>query len=301
MFSIALTLIVPLLAVCASNVVPPVTAVVAGERVYWQGYSPADRVFRLHSTSPMSPMVVESHNFSLLWSSDQPIAWHIRDKEVWAVTCRLEQPTFESYYLSKMPLASSQTSGVLPAQEVLARCGPLEALRNSLHSQNLPPVYFDFVSVVKDRGRLFALASNRVLSEWDYSFVVKNPNAVPPDRKIEGKWTKVAEYPAEFFEPFTIFMQPNGPAAVTESGRLYTLRGKREWARLRKFPPHGQGGIVAVIEDLRTGKTHAFTKTTCFTLSNPDVARPFKFPDRDDHPDSIAKALVQAVEFLDQK
>jgi hypothetical protein len=276
-------------------------AVVDGESIYWSGHSGIGGVFELHSVLREGPVEIDDHELGLLWSPGKPIAWHIRDGELWTLTCFALQSPVESYYVAKAQLPIPKSNIFRFSEHNISDCEPLVRLR---FVEKPAPLHFDFVPTAKDAGKLFVLGADRVVTIWDASFpflAAVTREGDPLNRRHKGKWTKVAEYPAEFFEPFTIFMQPNGPAAVTESGRLYTLRGKREWARLRKFPPHGQGGIVAVIEDLRTGKTHAFTKTTCFTLSNPDVARPFKFPDMDDHPDSTAKALVQAVEFLDQK
>jgi hypothetical protein len=146
--------------------------------------------------------------------------------------------------------------------------------------------------------RLFILEADRVMSVWEYSFVTINPNAMPPHPKYDGKWSKMEDLGAEFFEPFRIFIGQDGPVAVTDSGQLYMLPKKQEAGARPVFQKHGTGGVVLLIEDSATNQAYAFTKSACFSLDKPDMAQPFDLPGLGEEVESTAKTLVTAAQFL---
>lgn len=90
---------------------------------------------------------------------------------------------------------------------------------------------------------------------------------------------------------------------VTGSGKLYTIDPSRKDQGKRVLKKKGAGPIVMVIDDHRTGKVHAFTKTSCFPLDEPGRTRPIELPEIKDPEgrDETAQILLRAVEFLDRK
>jgi hypothetical protein len=169
--------------------------------------------------------------------------------------------------------------------------------------EDRPNIYFDFVPVARNRGKLFVLQTDQTMTVWEYAFAAIDPAAregLPPGLKYQGKWTKADEYGAPFFEPFQVYFQADHPFAIANSG-VYSIRAARKVPGKPTFEKTLAGPIVAVIDDQRTGKVHAFTRSFSYSLDKLDVAKPFEFPELGENRDDTAKALVRAVYFLDRK
>lgn len=312
---------------------PPLSAVVVADQVCWKAKRDVPFTLQLHSASLERPTSVEKHDFQLpqmVFGRDHAIAWHIRDQQLWVLACYVGQHAWGADYpLVRMPCsfhkanvtAVSQHIAVPPTEaksppplidhpswkHVVARCPILFELHFKLASgKDTPPFYFDFVPVGADRGKLFVLQADRPMTVWEFSPVAGRANA---DEGIEGasllddkrNWTRIEEIAVDFFEPFQIYLQEQDPIAVTASGNAYTLRIAGVNPVQRAFRKQGPRPIVAVIDDSRTGKAYAFTKTSCYWLKEPASAKPFDFPDITDDQNKTAETLVRAVEFLDAK
>lgn len=284
----------------------PLPSVIVGDRVFWKGTGPHVGVLRLCSASLLDPANIDERDFPLMWSLDKPIAWHIYRDELWAMTgCEVLPPKYENFYLARAGLRPQESSTYVWGEHVIARCEPLQRLRNSLRTEVKPAIYFAYVPKGGDRGRLYALDSTREIAVWEYS-----SEQTPRDRLIDptdqpvtrlGQWTLVDKLKATFFEQFQVYGLPDGPRIITRSGALYTLGRQRDEDAIRTFEKTDTGRIVAVIDDSRTGNVHAVTKTACFSLREPGSTKPFDFSDVTVGQEDIARALVRAVRFINDE
>ena len=270
----------------------PLAAFVLENAIYWRAKDGKSGELSLHSVGLKNATVMQDHNYFLLWRIDLPIAWRIQGKDVWALACHILQPPYKEYHLYKIPLSTKQSNIINYWDHMIARgCDRLLELSMPQAEKEF---YFDFLPVGHDRGRLFLLEVNRIITVWEY---------LPDDGEPKphaGKWTKADEYDAPFFEPFQIYFQGDDPFALARSG-VYSIRAARQDSGKAAFEKTLAGPIVAVIDDQRTGKVHAFTRSSSYSLDKLDIAKPFEFPDLGDNRDDTAKALVRAVEFLDSK
>jgi hypothetical protein len=128
----------------ASKGDPMLTAVVGHERLYWRGTTGAGPVLRLHSVSLKEPTAIRDYDLGVPWSRSLPIAWHMRDNEIWTLTGFMLGSPFEDYLLARSTLTFSKSNVIPITEDVIARCGPLERLRNDLKTQKRTTVFFDF-------------------------------------------------------------------------------------------------------------------------------------------------------------
>jgi hypothetical protein len=134
---------------------------------------------------------------------------------------------------------------------------------------------YDFVPLGPRRLRLFLLVED-LMEVWQYDF---KPGQWQ-DRDAEGaavrkrdvwlgKWTRQAEFPAPFSEPFHATEISDGVAFVTDSGKCFLAEKGRDdkWAILAVWDDDSRPLIAMVdVPDLK--KSYAFGKDCYFLLTN---------------------------------
>jgi hypothetical protein len=134
---------------------------------------------------------------------------------------------------------------------------------------------YDFIPLGPRRLRLFLLVED-VMEVWQYDF---KPGQWQ-DRDIEGaairkrdvwlgKWTRHAEFPAPFSEPFHVTETSDGVAYVTDSGKCFLAEkgGDDKWT-IRAVWDNESRPLIALVDVPDQKESYAFGKDFYLLLTN---------------------------------
>jgi hypothetical protein len=271
---------------------------------------------------------IQYFGFCVEGSPQKHFVWRIAESQIWVITGGGMSPNSYVHRLSldaKPTKSDSEIGRNKYRQNIVADCFPLTSLtlrqqRTSRESaqerrQSLAQnVLIDFAPTSDDSGKLYILDSNQVMTVWNLNLnaiASSSPWHVPTRGKLDltqTQWTKGEEFETEFHEDFQVFQQESRMFAVTDSGCLYRLHyenGKCIFRKVAGFEP-----IEVLIDDSRSGKVYAFTKSFAFWLPNFGHAIPHDLRDINirDYKDPAseyvrdsADILLRAVKFINEK
>lgn len=280
-------------------------AVATRNRVFWQATDPQPMKLSLNALSfekcRAEDQVVcpETHSYPIWWNTEQPVLWRVADNHVWALATHTFLDPVPEYWVYRIPLesflAGFKGRRINDSDNLLVKI--FEPLGSKLIVSR-SPFLVDFVPIGDSTIRLFVLdwEAEKTITSWEWNQKAPDPHATvdKPADKGTSAWKRIESYRSEFFEPFSIYLQPNGPMAITHTGQVFAVRETRpgSLAFQREKP---LGIIVAVVEDVETGDVIVFTKEVCYRVKDPGRLHLFQFPfgPRDD--DKLASALLDAV------